>query len=326
MAALLSPPPGDLQLAEVTVTAFSAPETDAGTKRAPPAGLKRRRPLISGAPVRMAVAPAEEPPHKRQSLGNEPAPPCPAQQADSPADSALDAPDVPSAPVAAHGGDAAAPMAANVGSTPAALPAGVSVRRRKSRLAPKPAPVMAPSTASRQAKAPSRVSSGSRRQTMTAQVAETAAPARHASPELLPAAAFLALLPSPGTAELPSRAAAAPPSRLSLHFPAAAASVPASRLSLQLPAPAARRASVAPSAAPPPAARIARSRQSISFFHRECVSARTLAKVPTQSMLSRAPCTGAHHVVYATVASQVVEFQMHGVGCMDAAINHDFRV
>ena len=51
-----------------------------------------------------------------------------------------------------------------------------------------------------------------------------------------------------------------------------AARPPSARLQLQLPAPA-RRASLAPTAAKQPAALPARSRQSISYFHRECVSA-----------------------------------------------------
>lgn len=291
LIALLAPPPAGQHLAEGS--AVSAPETDAASQRAVPAGLKRRRPLISGAPLRMVVAsPAEEPPHKRQSLGNEP-PPCPAQDTCT-ADSALDRPAIPSAPEVLPPEAAAAPTAPPVASSPAPLPAGFTVRRKKSRMAPKPAPssVTASSTASRLGKAPVSVPSGNRRHTLIAQVAETAAPASHSTPGMYPAALVLALLPSPGMAELSSRAAATPASRLSLHHPFEAATVPASRLSLQLPAPSARRASVVPSAAPPPAARRARSRQSISFFHRECVPTITLLATPPPITAHRGTCTG----------------------------------
>jgi len=52
-----------------------------------------------------------------------------------------------------------------------------------------------------------------------------------------------------------------------------AARPPSARLQLQMPAPA-RRASLVPTAAKQPAALPARSRQSISYFHRECVCLR----------------------------------------------------
>lgn len=247
-----SPPPlKSLPLAESTGFPLSAFEVEA-LNRAPPAGVKRRRPLISGAPTRVTVASVDEPPAKRQSIADE--------NAEIPAATdalpTLDMPVNSSIPAANIQIDAVFPDVVKACIIPEALPPGITVRRRKSRLAPKEAPSIsskACSPAARSASSRSDTTPHTRRLSVIPRLTEAAPSTKRVRKAHQGAVLALALLPSPAPTQM-TFTAVAPPSRLMLQLPGASG----------------RRASVAPSAAAPPPAHVARSRQSISFFHREC--------------------------------------------------------
>lgn len=260
----LPPPLKSLPLAESTGFPLSALEVEA-LNRAPPAGLKRRRPLISGAPTRVTIASVDEPPTKRQSIADENAEILAATDVHT----TLEMPAKSSIPEANIQIITACQEIVEACIVPQALPPGITVRRRKSRLAPKQVPSISKKTSSpaaRSISSRSDITPHSRRLSVLLQLTEAAPSAKRVRTAHQGAVLALAPLPSPAPTQM-TLTAVAPPSRLMLQLPGASG----------------RRASVAPSAAAPPPAHVARSRQSISFFHRECGHPTPQMSFPTNS-------------------------------------------
>jgi len=106
--------------------------------------LKRRRPLISGAPTRVTIASVDEPPTKRQSIADENAEILAATDVHT----TLEMPAKSSIPEANIQIITACQEVVEACIVPQALPPGITVRRRKSRLAPKQVPSISKKTSS----------------------------------------------------------------------------------------------------------------------------------------------------------------------------------
>ena len=241
------------QLVDLLPRDSTKPGCSAQLEVCPRAWQRHPRPLVSGAPSRLAVSATADPCIAAAGIGGV----CTPTQHSNAEAAAATPPREQSRGAAAGAVDGrTAPWQAP--DIPSALPAGVTVRRRRGaatgRSRRAPAVVLAQATP---AHVPIRHSSETNCQPSPTAVAGFGTP--HSQRHIPPAIC--------GTADqMAARRATLAGRRSSV-----AARAPSARLHLQLPAPA-RRASLVPSATVQPREPPARSRQSISFFHRECAA------------------------------------------------------